>query len=72
VQRLKILIWHVHGSYLNALGRIEHDWYTPVKPGRPSGYVGRGTTFDMPEYVREVPAERVRDLDLDLIIFQTP
>ncbi|MEA2525228.1 MAG: hypothetical protein QOF73_2455 [Thermomicrobiales bacterium] len=71
MRRLKILIWHVHGSYLNALGRIEHDWFLPVKPGRPEGYGGRGG-YDLPEWVREVPAERVRDLDLDLIIYQTP
>lgn len=70
--RLNILIWHIHGSYLNALARVDHNWYLPVKPGRPEGYGGRGPTFDLPEYVREVPAERVRDLDLDLIIYQTP
>jgi glycosyltransferase involved in cell wall biosynthesis len=70
--RLKILIWHIHGSYLNTLARIDADWYLPVKPGRPEGYGGRGPTFDLPEYVREVPAEQVRDLDLDLIIYQTP
>jgi glycosyltransferase involved in cell wall biosynthesis len=72
MQRLNILIWHVHGSYLNTLARIEHNWYLPIKPGRPEGYGGRGTTFDMPDYVQEVPAELVRDLKLDLIIFQTP
>jgi hypothetical protein len=72
MERLNILIWHIHGSYLNALARIEHNWYLPTKPGRPEGYGGRGPTFDLPGYVREVPAERVRDLDLDLIIYQTP
>ena len=72
MRRLKILIWHIHGSYLNSLARIEHDWYLPVRPGRPAGYGGRGPTFDLPDYVREVPSERVRDLPLDLIIYQTP
>jgi glycosyltransferase involved in cell wall biosynthesis len=72
MRRLKILIWHIHGSYLNALARIDHDWYLPTKPDRPEGYGGRGPTFDLPPYMREVPAEQVRDLDLDLIIFQTP
>jgi len=72
MQRLKILIWHIHGSYLNTLARIDHDWYLPVKSGRPEGYGGRGPTFDLPDYVREVPAEQVRDLDLDLVIYQTP
>lgn len=72
MKRLKILIWHIHGSYLNTLSRIDHDWYLPIKPDRPEGYGGRGPTFDLPSYMREVPAEQVRDLDLDLIIYQTP
>lgn len=72
MKRLKILIWHIHGSYLNTLARIEHDWYLPVKPGRPEGYGGRGATFDLPDYVREIPASEVHKLDLDLVIYQTP
>lgn len=72
MRRLKILMWHIHGSYLNTLARLDHDWYLPVKPGRPEGYGGRGPTFDLPDYVREVPAEEVRNLDLDLVIYQTP
>lgn len=72
MRRLKILIWHIHGSYLNAISRIDHDWYLPTKPDGSVGYIGRGRTFDMPEHLREVPAERVRDLDLDLVIYQTP
>ena len=72
MQRLNILIWHIHGSYLNALARLEHNWYLPTKPGKPEGYGGRGPTFDLPEYMREVPVEQVRDLKLDLIIYQTP
>jgi hypothetical protein len=72
MRRLNILIWHIHGSYLNALARIEHNWYLPVKAGRPEGYGGRGPTFDLPDYVREVPADEVHSLQLDLIISQTP
>jgi glycosyltransferase involved in cell wall biosynthesis len=72
MKRLNILIWHIHGSYLNTLARIEHNWFLPVRPGKPEGYGGRGPTFDLPDYVREVPFEEVRDLDLDLVIYQTP
>jgi hypothetical protein len=72
MKRLNILIWHIHGSYLNALARIEHNWYLPVKPGHPEGYGGKGPTFDVPDYVREVPDELVRELELDLVICQTP
>lgn len=72
MSRRNILIWHIHGSYLNTLARIDHNWFLPVKAGRPTGYGGRGATFDLPGNVVEVPAERVRDLDLDLVIYQTP
>jgi len=72
MRRLNILTWHIHGSYLNTLARIEHNWYLPIKPGRPEGYGGRGPTFDLPDYMCEVPAEQVRDLKLDLVIYQSP
>jgi len=72
MRRLSILTWHIHGSYLNTLGRIDVDWYLPVKEGRPEGYGGRGPTFDLPAYVREVPVDQVRDLSLDLILYQSP
>ncbi len=72
MRRLKILIWHIHGSYLNTLARIDHDWFLPVKPHRGEGYGGRGPSFDLPDYLREVPAEEVCDLPLDLVIYQTP
>ena len=68
---MNILIWHIHGSYLNALTRVEHNWYLPVRPGALEGYGGIGG-YALPEWVREVPADRVQDLDLDLVIYQTP
>jgi len=71
MRRFKILMWHIHGSYLNAITRVDHDWYLPVKPHFGDGYGGRGQ-YGLPDFVREIPAERVRDLDLDLIVFQTP
>jgi glycosyltransferase involved in cell wall biosynthesis len=71
MKRLKILTWHIHGSYLNSLAHTEHDWYVPLKPGRPDRYGGRGATFDGHENLHEVPADEVRKLDLDLILFQT-
>lgn len=57
---------------MNALARLEHEWYLPVKPGRPGRYAGRGPTFDLPPNVQEVPAAEVRHLPLDLVIYQTP
>jgi len=72
MRRLNILIWHIHGGYLTALAQLDHNWYLPTRPDGADGYCGRGTNSTLPDYVREVPAERVRELDLDLVIYQTP
>ncbi len=69
--RLNILTWHIHGTYLNNLCQTPHNWFLPVKPGRPVGYGGKGTTFHWPNWVTEVPAEEVRNLNLDLILYQS-
>ena len=69
MRRLRILTWHVHGSYLDALVRLDHDWLLPLKPGRPESYGGRGGR-DLPPNAIEVPAEDVRDLDVDAVLYQ--
>ncbi|MBC8075422.1 MAG: glycosyltransferase family 4 protein [Chloroflexales bacterium] len=69
MKRLNILIWHIHGSYLNALGALDHNWYLPVMP---DGTGRRGPAFVGHERMIEVPAAEVQSLDLDLIIFQSP
>ncbi len=69
--RLKILTWHVHGSYLNYLTQSPHDFYLPVKPGKPEGYGGRLGGFAWGDNVHDVPAEMVRDLQFDCILFQS-
>jgi hypothetical protein len=70
MRRLRILTWPIHGSYFIALSRLDHDWLLPVKPGAPEGYGGRGD-WGFPASVRDVPAERVRETDIDLILFQS-
>jgi glycosyltransferase involved in cell wall biosynthesis len=68
---LRILTWHVHGSYLYYLAHGPHTLYVPVKPGRPEGYGGRLPGFDWPDNVRDVPADGVAGLELDCILFQS-
>jgi hypothetical protein len=67
---LTILTWHVHGSYLEALGRTGHDIVVPVLPGRPPRYGGRPPEVDWPPSIREVTAEDVRRLNVDLVLYQ--
>jgi hypothetical protein len=68
---MRILTWHVHGHYLYYLAHSRHTFYLPVKPGRPPGYGGRAGPFPWPDNVREAPAERVRELELDCVLFQS-
>ena len=70
-RKLNILIWQIHGSYLNTLVQAPHRFYLPVRPGKPEGYGGRGPTYLWSHDTIDVLAEEVRDLDLDLIIYQT-
>lgn len=71
MDRHRVLTWHVHGSYLEALARVDVDWYLPVLPDRPTGYGGRPAALAGVPNVHEVPAEEVRDLDLDAVLFQS-
>jgi glycosyltransferase involved in cell wall biosynthesis len=70
MRRLRILTWPIHGSYFTALSRLDHEWLLPVKPGAPEGYGGRGD-WGFPASVRDVPAEAVRETELDLVLFQS-
>jgi glycosyltransferase involved in cell wall biosynthesis len=67
---LRVLTWHVHGSYLWYLSHVPVTWLLPVRPERSDGYGGRGETFDWPDNVVEVPADDVRELDVDLVLTQ--
>ena len=68
---LRILTWHVHGSYLYYLTHVRHDFYVPVKPGRPAGYGGRAGTFPWPDNLHEVPAGELHELDADCVLYQS-
>lgn len=70
-RRLRILTWHIHGSYLYYLVHAPHEFYLPVKPGRPEGYGGRLGSFPWPDNVHNIPAEDAAKAEFDLILFQS-
>jgi hypothetical protein len=67
---LRILTWHVHGNYLWYLSHVPHEIVLPVRPGRPHGYGGRAGAFAWPDTVTEVPADRIADVGVDVVIYQ--
>lgn len=71
MRRLRILTWHVHGNYLYYLAQTPHDFYVPVKPGRPDGYCGRNGVLPWPSNLYEVNADEVRHSTFDCVLFQS-
>jgi hypothetical protein len=68
--RPRVLTWHVHGNYLLYLSRADVDFYLPTRTDGVPGYGGRGTTFPFGPNVHDVPADAVRGLEFDCILFQ--
>ncbi len=71
MSRLRILTWHIHGGYLYYLSQAPCEFYLPVRAGWPEGYAGRRGDFDWPDNVHEVPAEEVKGLEIDCVLFQS-
>ncbi|RUR81791.1 glycosyltransferase [Chlorogloeopsis fritschii PCC 9212] len=68
---LRILTWHIHGSYLYYLTQSQHQFYLPVKPERPEGYGGRLGGLPWSDNVYDLPASEVKNLNFDCILFQS-
>lgn len=70
-RRLRILVWHVHGNYLYSLTQTPHEFYVPQRgDGRP-GYGPLGRKIPWGPNVHGVPAEQVRNLAVDLVVYQS-
>ncbi|HEX7021291.1 MAG TPA: glycosyltransferase [Trueperaceae bacterium] len=70
-QDLRVLTWHVHGSYLYYLTQADCQFYLPVRPSRTNGYGGRAGSYAWGPNVHEVDADKVRDQDFDCVLFQS-
>ncbi len=71
-KKLKVLTWHIHGSYLYYLTQTDCIFYLPYKEGSSEeGYGGRTASFPWGENVINVPPEKIKDLEIDCILFQS-
>ncbi len=69
---MRILLWHVHGSWTTAFVQGGHDYLLPVDAERSADGRGRADTWEWPSTAREVPVDALRDEDVDVIILQRP
>src|SRR4051812_25572934 len=70
MRRLRILTWHVHGSYLYYLTQAPHEFYLPSKPERSMGYVGKWGHIPWGDNVHDVPVEQLREMSFDCVLYQ--
>lgn len=69
---MRILLWHVHGSWLTAFVQGSHDYLVPVLPDRGPDGLGRARTWDWPSSVTELSPEALREQDVDVLVLQRP
>jgi Glycosyl transferases group 1 len=69
---MRILLWHVHGSWTTALVQGRHEYLLPVLPGRGPDGRGRARTWDWPENAIEVTPEEAAEAEVDAVILQRP
>jgi hypothetical protein len=69
---VRILLWHVHGSWTTALVQSGHTYLIPVNPRRDSYGLGRARTYPWPEDVLEVTGDELRHQDVDVLLAQRP
>ncbi|MCA5893977.1 glycosyltransferase family 4 protein [Isoptericola sp. NEAU-Y5] len=72
---MRVLIWHVHGSWATAFVAGDHEYIVPVVPDRGPDGRGRADTWDWPETVREATPSGLAALaagGIDVVVLQRP
>lgn len=70
VNRLDILLWHVHGSWTSSFVRGRHRYLLPVVEG--GGPWGRGRCGREWPSAREIPAGELGKTEPDVVVLQRP
>jgi glycosyltransferase involved in cell wall biosynthesis len=69
---VRILVWHVHGSYLTSLVQGQHTYLLPVTPDRDADGRGRARTWTWPDSAVEMSPAALRHTEIDLVVLQRP
>jgi hypothetical protein len=67
---VKVLLWHVHGSWTTAFVQGRHEYLLPVTPDRGPDGLGRARTWDWPASARELTPEQLRAEQPDVVVLQ--
>jgi hypothetical protein len=69
---MRVLVWHVHGSWTTSFVQGVDEYLLPVVPDRGPEGRGRARTWDWPQNAREVTPEQLRQEEVDVVVLQRP
>lgn len=69
---MRVLVWHVHGSWQTSFVAGPDEYLIPVVPDRGPDGRGRARTWTWPVSAREVNPEELRAAEPDVVVLQRP
>ena len=69
---MRVLLWHVHGSWTTAFVQGVHEYLIPVTADRGADGLGRARTYPWPASALEVTREEAADAEVDVVVLQRP
>ena len=69
---MRVLLWHVHGSWTTSFVQGPHTYLLPTTPDRDADGLGRARSWDWPSSAVEVTPRDLRDTDIDVVLLQRP
>lgn len=69
---MRILAWHVHGSWMTSFVQGPHSYLVPVLPERGPDGLGRAGTYPWPDTVAEITPQQLAAEPVDVVVLQRP
>jgi hypothetical protein len=69
---MRVLIWHLHGSWTTSFVQGTHTYLVPVTEDRGPFGLGRARTWDWPSSVIEIEPGQLASEPVDVVVLQRP
>jgi hypothetical protein len=69
---VRVLLWHVHGSWTTAFVQGRHQYLIPVTADRGPDGLGRARTYSWPASAVEITREEAAQAEVDVVVLQRP